>query len=282
MARSGPHVRQPTSRMAPGSMEIRPTGLHRHPERRKASLQELIARAQRVRTRRDGAVEVDQRVVLVVLGPRWQAGPVRVAGLGMRTRFLPPPRASLGSGHICRRESDCRVAGSDLCPGRQAHVPLLAGWNRDEFSFQSRGRIDQAEGWTNIQALQISRYGQQKIAETAVEYLLGATDSVRQRFALQQSEQRDQSLRDEAHSIADRVRSTLLRFGWDINWSGAGTISSILKRWSSVYQHITSLDGWPTSGRTATDECPIFADVYTILAPTPVHLPLLGYLILKR
>jgi len=166
--------------------------------------------------------------------------------------------------------------------GRQAHVPLLAGWNRDEFSFQSRGRIDQAEGWTNIQALQISRYGQQKIAETAVEYLLGATDSVRQRFALQQSEQRDQSLRDEAHSIADRVRSTLLRFGWDINWSGAGTISSILKRWSSVYQHITSLDGWPTSGRTATDECPIFADVYTILAPTPVHLPLLGYLILKR
>ena len=115
MARSGPHVRQPTSRMAPGSMEIRPTGLHRHPERRKASLQELIARAQRVRTRRDGAVEVDQRVVLVVLGPRWQAGPVRVAGLGMRTRFLPPPRASLGSGHICRRESDCRVAGSDLC-----------------------------------------------------------------------------------------------------------------------------------------------------------------------
>jgi hypothetical protein len=92
--------------------------------------------------------------------------------------------------------------------------------------------IDQAEGWTNIQALQISRYGQQKISETAVEYLLGASDSIRQRFATQQSEQRDQSLRDEAHSMADRVRSTLLRFGWDIHWSGAGTISSIHKRWS--------------------------------------------------
>jgi hypothetical protein len=92
--------------------------------------------------------------------------------------------------------------------------------------------IDQAEGWTNIQALQISRYGQQKIAETAVEYLLGAIESIRQRFALQQSEQRDQSLRDEAHSIADRVRSALLRFGWDITWSGSGTVASILKRWS--------------------------------------------------
>lgn len=94
--------------------------------------------------------------------------------------------------------------------------------------------IDQAEGWTNIQALQISRYGQQKISETAVEYLLGGVEAIRQRFARQQGEQRDQSLRDEARLISARVHDTLLHFGWDLDWSAGGTVSSIAKRWSAT------------------------------------------------
>ena len=41
-------------------------------------------------------------------------------------------------------------------------------------------------------------------------------------------------MRDEAQSIAERVRSTLLRFGWNIDWSGAGTLASVAKRWKST------------------------------------------------
>jgi hypothetical protein len=134
----------------------------------------------------------------------------------------------------------------DPTGGMQFFLFEWMGWPREKVStFRGESSIylenlaplfyiDQAEGWTNIQALQISRYGQQKIAETAVEYLLGAKESIEQRFALQQSEQRDQSLRDEAHSISDRVRGTLLRFGWDITWSGSGTVPSIVKRWSGL------------------------------------------------
>jgi hypothetical protein len=94
--------------------------------------------------------------------------------------------------------------------------------------------IDQAEGWTNVQALQISRYGQQKISEVAVEYLLGATSAINNRFLHQQAEQRDRGLRDEARQLADRVEKTCLRNGWNISWSGNGTLPDILERWSTL------------------------------------------------
>ena len=38
--------------------------------------------------------------------------------------------------------------------------------------------IDQTEGWADIQAQQIGRYGQLEIKEIAVEYLLGAIAAI--------------------------------------------------------------------------------------------------------
>ncbi len=93
--------------------------------------------------------------------------------------------------------------------------------------------IDQDEGWTNIQALQISRYGQQEIAEICIEYLLGAIGAVQARVARQQANQRTLALRDTARDIAERVTQTFLRRGWRVDWSGHGSISDTLTRWSS-------------------------------------------------
>jgi hypothetical protein len=93
--------------------------------------------------------------------------------------------------------------------------------------------IDQDEGWTNIQALQVSRYGQQEIAEISIEYLLGAIDGVRARVARQEANQKILTLRESAREIADRVTAAFLRRGWRVDWSGLGSISDILARWSS-------------------------------------------------
>ena len=43
--------------------------------------------------------------------------------------------------------------------------------------------IDQAEGWTDLQALQVHRYGLLEISDIAVEYLLGAVEAIEARFA---------------------------------------------------------------------------------------------------
>lgn len=93
--------------------------------------------------------------------------------------------------------------------------------------------IDQEEGWTDIQALQIGRYGQQQIAEIAVEYLLGATEAIKARVARQQTSQRNAYLRETARDIAERVSRVFLRRGWRVEWSGNGPLSEILARWSS-------------------------------------------------
>ena len=93
--------------------------------------------------------------------------------------------------------------------------------------------IAQTEGWTNIQALQIFRYRQQEIAEISVEYLLGDTDAVKNRFARQESIRKNEALRETARQIGGHVEETFLRFGWRIEWSGQGSISEIVTRWSS-------------------------------------------------
>jgi hypothetical protein len=93
--------------------------------------------------------------------------------------------------------------------------------------------IDQDEGWTNIQALQITRYGQQEIAQIAIEYLLGAVDAVRARVARQEANQKNFVMRETARQIAERVSATFLRRGWRVEWSGNGSLSDILTRWAS-------------------------------------------------
>ena len=84
--------------------------------------------------------------------------------------------------------------------------------------------IDQDEGWTNIQTLQIGRYGQQQISELAVEYLLGSIDAVKARVARQQTSQRNAYLREAARGIAERVSRAFLQRGWRVEWSGNGSL----------------------------------------------------------
>jgi len=92
--------------------------------------------------------------------------------------------------------------------------------------------IDQNEGWANIQALQIARYGQQEIGEIAVEYLLGALDAVKARVFRLQATQRSRDLKESAKLIAEQAMDAMMRRGWRIEWSSHGSLSEIMARWS--------------------------------------------------
>lgn len=92
--------------------------------------------------------------------------------------------------------------------------------------------IDQTEGWAEIQAQQIGRYGQLEIKEIAVEYLLGATDAISARVAQRQSTQRQGALREVARNIAARVASLLERRDWQMDWPSGGSVDEILRRWT--------------------------------------------------
>lgn len=93
--------------------------------------------------------------------------------------------------------------------------------------------IDQTEGWTELQAQQIGRYQQLEIKEIAIEYLLGAIDSINARVAERQSLQRQAAQREAARAIAERVNHLAHWRDWSIEWSGNGSISDIIKRWSA-------------------------------------------------
>ena len=93
--------------------------------------------------------------------------------------------------------------------------------------------IEQHDGWADLQARQVTRYRQQQIAQVAFEYLLGATDAVKRRVAVQKARARDLSLRERARGISDRVQAVFQRNGWNVEWSGNGSVQQILDRWSS-------------------------------------------------
>lgn len=92
--------------------------------------------------------------------------------------------------------------------------------------------IDQDEGWTDLQSLQVGRYGQQQIAEIAFEYLLGAADAIKARVEKQLAVLREAALRESARGIADRITAFFLRHGWEANWTGYGSIQDTITRWS--------------------------------------------------
>ena len=94
--------------------------------------------------------------------------------------------------------------------------------------------IEQQDGWTDLQARQVTRYGQQQIAQISVEYLLGATDALESRVTRQRALSRDAALREKAHAISERVQTLFTRHGWVVGWSGNGSVRNILTRWSAV------------------------------------------------
>ena len=92
--------------------------------------------------------------------------------------------------------------------------------------------IDQDEGWTNIQALQIARYGQLEISEIAVEYLLGAMDALKAHIARLKASQRAAELKESAKQIEAQLNDEMARHGWHVEWSSHGSVADIVKRWS--------------------------------------------------
>ena len=94
--------------------------------------------------------------------------------------------------------------------------------------------IEQHDGWVDLQATQVTRYGQQQIAQVAFEYLLGAMKAVRMRVAVQLAMARDLALRERARGISKRVQAVFQRNGWNVEWSGNGSVQQILTRWSGV------------------------------------------------
>jgi DNA repair exonuclease SbcCD ATPase subunit len=93
--------------------------------------------------------------------------------------------------------------------------------------------IDQNEGWTDLQSLQVHRYGLLEIADIAVEYLLGATEAIEARFAKQTIAAMDARLKAEASAIAMRVNAVFHRHGWIVEWSDHGSLDAIAKRWAA-------------------------------------------------
>lgn len=137
-------------------------------------------------------------------------------------------------------------AMSDATGGLQAYLFGWLGWPREQVAtFDGKLStiylenlaplffIEQDQGWTDVQARQVTRYRQQQIFEIAVEYLLGATDAVEVRVRQLLATARDTSLRDSARAIADRINTLFLRHGWAVDWSGNGSVPDVLERWSS-------------------------------------------------
>ena len=94
--------------------------------------------------------------------------------------------------------------------------------------------IEQQDGWTDLQARQVTRYAQQQIAQISVEYLLGASDAVESRVTRRRALFRDTALREKAHAISERVQALFTRHGWAVDWSGNGAVQHVLTRWSAV------------------------------------------------
>ena len=94
--------------------------------------------------------------------------------------------------------------------------------------------IDQNEGWTDLQALQVHRYGLLEVSNIAVEYLLGATASIQQRFARQTIAANESRLKVEASVLSSQIASLFEKQGWVIDeWSDHGKIATIATRWKS-------------------------------------------------
>ena len=94
--------------------------------------------------------------------------------------------------------------------------------------------IDQNEGWTDLQALQVHRYGLLEISDVAVEYLLGATAAIAERFKRQTTAANEARLKAEASALSSLVITLFERHGWIIDtWSDHGGIATIVKRWGA-------------------------------------------------
>ena len=94
--------------------------------------------------------------------------------------------------------------------------------------------VDQKEGWTNIQALQVYRYGLVDVSQVSVEFLLGADQALRARLQAQEATARETRLKAQAAVLTSQVETLFARQGWAFHFSSHGTVADIAKRWTKL------------------------------------------------
>ena len=93
--------------------------------------------------------------------------------------------------------------------------------------------IDQAEGWNDLQSMQVHRYGLVDVAAVAVEYLLGAQARLAERFEREREATRVARLKDRAGVLSEDIERLFAQQGWPLKWSAWGNIDEVAKRWAS-------------------------------------------------
>lgn len=113
---------------------------------------------------------------------------------------------------------------------RQSMTPTEVYWENLAPLFL----IDQNEGWTHLHAQQVYRYQQTDIESIAVEYLLGATATVRARLAANQEETRQALLHEQKELLASEIEKYFHDKGWSVGWSSFGGLARVVERWSTT------------------------------------------------
>lgn len=94
--------------------------------------------------------------------------------------------------------------------------------------------VDQVEGWAEIQALQVHRYGLIEVAQASVEYLLGAKARLDKRFSEQVHDATAGVLKAKAAQIAEGVAECFASQGWTYELSTQGSPLAIARRWAEI------------------------------------------------
>jgi hypothetical protein len=93
--------------------------------------------------------------------------------------------------------------------------------------------IDQHEGWTDLFALQVRRYGLQEIDEAAVELLLGANPALAARLHDHEQVSIEARLKGEAEALSASIVGFFGAQGWTLEWSSRGPSLEIARRWGA-------------------------------------------------
>jgi hypothetical protein len=90
--------------------------------------------------------------------------------------------------------------------------------------------LEQREGWSELQNLQIVRYRQLEVGEAAVEYLLGLNHRLTQRRTRQSAELGQRRFKDELIAWSDRVRQLAAEHGWNADLPTRGDVLELARK----------------------------------------------------
>jgi hypothetical protein len=94
--------------------------------------------------------------------------------------------------------------------------------------------IEQKEGWTDLQAMQVHRYGLSEVDQGAVEYLLGLEHRLQERFRLQKFEVRATELKSSLKEVLGRLEEVARSEGWILEMSIHGSVVALRQRYAEL------------------------------------------------